>query len=97
FAEAGRLAYADRDAYVADPAFARVPIHGLLDPDYLASRAALIHPERSMGRAEPGVPPGLTEAALAHSAIEHPATTHLVVADREGNAVSMTTSIEFVF
>src|SRR5690606_41085444 len=62
-----------------------------------ASRAALIHPERSMGRAEPGVPPGLTEAALAHSAIEHPATTHLVVADREGNAVSMTTSIELVF
>lgn len=97
FSEAGRLAYADRDAYVADPAFARVPIHGLLDPDYLASRAALIRPERSMGRAEPGVPPGLTEAALAHSAIEHPATTHLVVADREGNAVSMTTSIEFVF
>ena len=96
-AEAMRLAYADRDAYVADPAFSRVPVHGLLDADYLASRAALIRPERSMGRAEPGVPPGLNEPHGAQSAIEHPATTHLVVADREGNAVSMTTSIEFVF
>jgi len=97
FSEAGRLAYADRDTYVADPAFARVPVHGLLDPDYLASRAALIRPERSMGRAEAGVPPGLLEPHGTQPAIEHPSTTHLVVADRDGNMVSMTTSIEYVF
>lgn len=97
FSEAGRLAYADRDAYVADPAFVRVPVYGLLDDDYLASRAALIRPERSMGRAEPGVPPGLIEAPAAESALELPSTTHLVVADRDGNVVTMTSSLEFVF
>lgn len=97
FSEAGRLAFADRDAYVADPAFVRVPVYGLLDPDYVASRAALIRPERSMGRAQPGVPPGLHEAPAADPAIERPATTHLVVADRAGNVVSMTTSIEMAF
>lgn len=97
FSEAGRLAFADRDAYVADPAFARVPIYGLLDPAYLKARAALIRPERSMGRAEPGVPAGMLEAPAQDSAIEQPATTHLVVADRKGNAVSMTTSVESAF
>lgn len=97
FSEAGRLAYADRDAWVADPAFVRVPLYGLIDPDYLAARAALIRPERSMGQAEPGVPPGLSEAPAEGGALEQPATTHLVVADREGNVVSMTTSIESAF
>ena len=96
FSEAGRLAFADRDAYIADPAFARVPVYGLLDPDYLASRARLIRPERSMGRAEPGAPPGL-EVLPEDSTLEQPATTHLVVADREGNVVSMTTSVESAF
>ena len=97
FSEAGRLAFADRDAYVADPAFARVPVYGLLDPDYVAARAALIRPERSMGSAEAGVPAGLLEAPAVDAAIEQPATTHLVVADHAGNAVSMTTSVESAF
>lgn len=97
FSEAGRLAFADRDTYVADPAFVRVPIHGLLDPEYLASRAALIRPEQSMGTAEPGVPPGLVESQAEDPAIEQPATTHLVAADRQGNVVSMTTSVESAF
>ncbi|NLC37114.1 MAG: gamma-glutamyltransferase [Alcaligenaceae bacterium] len=97
FSEAGRLAFADRDAYVADPAFAQVPVYGLLDPDYLASRAALIRPERSMGKAEPGVPAGLLETPPTDTTLEQPATTHLVVADRQGNAVSMTTSVESAF
>ena len=97
FSEAGRLAFADRDAYVADPAFTRVPVYGLLDPDYVAARAALIRPEKSMGRAEPGVPAGLLEAPAVGANTEQPATTHLVVADHAGNAVSMTTSIESAF
>lgn len=97
FSEAGRLAFSDRDAYVADPAFARVPVYGLLDPDYIAARAALIRPERSMGTARAGVPAGLLEAPAEDAALEQPATTHLVVADRAGNAVSMTTSIESAF
>lgn len=97
FSEAGRLAFADRDAYVADPAFARVPVHGLLDPDYLALRARLIRPDRSMGRAAAGVPAGLLEPPAHEAPLEQPATTHLVVADRAGNVVSMTTSIEAAF
>ena len=97
FSETGRLAFADRDAYVADPAFSRVPVHGLLDPEYVALRASLIRPERSMGRAEPGVPAGLLDALPEDAALEQPATTHLVVADRDGNVVSMTTSIESAF
>lgn len=97
FAEAGRLAFADRDAYVADPAFARVPVYGLLDPAYLRARAALIRPERSMGRATAGVPAGMLEAPAQEAALEQPATTHIVVADRRGNAVSMTTSVEAAF
>lgn len=96
FSEVGRLAFADRDAYIADPAFVRVPIYGLLDPDYIAARAQLIRPERSMGHAAPGAPPGW-EALPADAALEQPATTHLVVADRQGNVVSMTTSIESAF
>ena len=96
FSEAGRLAFADRDAYVADTAFARVPVYGLLDGDYLASRARLIRPEMSMGRAEPGTLPGL-EVLREDSTLELPATTHLVVADRKGNVVSMTTSVESAF
>ena len=52
-AEAERLAYADRGLYVADSDFVPVPIAGLVDPGYLASRAALIS-ERSMGTAKPG-------------------------------------------
>lgn len=97
FSEAGRLAFADRDAYVADPAFAQVPVGALLDSAYIAERAALIRPERSMGQAKPGVPAGINKAPVADAAIEQPATTHLVVADRAGNVVSMTTSIESAF
>ena len=98
FSEAGRLAYADRDRYVADPDFVDVPVAALLDPAYLARRAALISADRSMGRAEPGEP---VHGALArHGADDTPAlpsTTHLSIVDAQGNAVSMTASIEQAF
>ncbi|HEY6240794.1 MAG TPA: gamma-glutamyltransferase, partial [Burkholderiales bacterium] len=54
FAEAGRLAYADRNFYIADPEFVAAPLAALLDPRYLASRAKLIDPAHSMGRARAG-------------------------------------------
>ena len=57
FAEAGRLAFADRGLYVADSDFVKVNVAGLLDPAYLKQRAQLIG-DRSMGTAKPGVPPG---------------------------------------
>ncbi len=60
-AEAERLAYADRAQYIADPNFVAVPLKGLVDQGYLASRASLIGP-RSMGVAKPGTPPGIQVA-----------------------------------
>jgi len=98
FAEAGRLAYADRDRYLADPDFVPVPVRGLVDPAYLAARSLLIDPERDRGKAEPGVPP--EKHALLRgdgTALDLPSTSHLSIVDAEGNAVSMTTTIENEF
>ena len=86
-AEASRLAFADRDRYVADPAFITVPLAGLLSPAYLAERRKLISPDRSMGKIGPGVPPGYVERG----------TSHISIVDRQGNAVSFTTTIEAPF
>lgn len=96
FAEAGRLAYADRDHYVADPDFVAVPSEGLLDPGYLRKRAALISPERSMGHAAPGQPAGAAQQGQ-DSLSERPSTTHMVIRDARGDIVSMTSSIEDAF
>jgi gamma-glutamyltranspeptidase/glutathione hydrolase len=97
-AEAGRLAYADRDQYFADPAFVDVPIDGLLDRPYLARRARLIRTDRSMGKAAPGVPGGSgTRGYAPDASLELPSTTHLVAVDGAGHAVSMTASIESAF
>ncbi len=98
FAEAGRLAYADRDRYVADPAFARVPTKGMIDPAYIATRARLVDPAKSMGRAEPGEPPG-SHAALQSDdrSPELPSTSQISIVDKDGDAVSMTTTIENQF
>ncbi|NMG65556.1 gamma-glutamyltransferase [Azoarcus indigens] len=97
FAEAGRLAYADRERYVADPDFVAVPVAGLLAADYLATRAALISPRRSMGRALPGLPAGAQMAPGEDATAAQPSTSHLVAVDGEGNALSMTTTIEAAF
>ncbi|WP_336579804.1 gamma-glutamyltransferase [Alcaligenes sp. CHO6] len=96
FSEAGRLAFADRDAWVADPAFVSVPQQALLAPAYLKSRAALIQPGRSMGHAQPGKPLADAQAATDNTP-ELPSTTHLSVADAKGQVVSMTTSVESAF
>jgi gamma-glutamyltranspeptidase / glutathione hydrolase len=99
FAEAGRLAYADRNRYVADTDFVPLPgagVAALLDKTYLAQRAALIA-ERSMGRAAPGTPPGMSVAWGADRAPERPSTSQLAVIDARGAALSMTTSVEDAF
>ncbi len=96
--EASRLAFADRGRYMADADFVSVPVRGLLDRDYLASRAALIRESESMGRATPGEPPGRRTRRWADDAsLELPSTTHLSVVDAGGNAVSMTSSVENAF
>lgn len=97
FSEAGRLAYADRDYYVGDPDFVNVPAKALISPDYLKARSALIRPEVSMKRAEHGVPAGVKMAWAKDEESEIPATSHISVIDKDGNAVSMTTTIEAQF
>jgi len=103
FSEAGSLAYADRDHYLADPDFVPPPA-GLTDPAYLRERASLISLDASFRRAQPGVPPAppaRKKAAFEDfgtgRALEFPSTSHISIVDRYGNAVAMTTTIEDVF
>jgi gamma-glutamyltranspeptidase/glutathione hydrolase len=93
-AEAGRLAYADRALYLGDPAFVNVPVRGLLDGGYNRGRAQLLNPDRSLGRAKAGEPPFGRMGALAPSEGIENGTSHISVIDRDGDAVSMTTTIE---
>jgi gamma-glutamyltranspeptidase/glutathione hydrolase len=95
-AEAERLAYADRAQYVADTDFVPVPVKGLVDPGYLASRASLIG-ERSMGSAKPGTPPGVQVAYAPDRSPLRISTSQVVAVDDLGGAVSMTTTIEAAF
>ena len=93
-AEASRLAFADRGRFLADSDFVEVPLERLLDRDYLKGRAALISPAASLGQARPGLP---AQNGAMPAQAEPPSTSHLVVVDGAGNAVSMTASIESGF
>jgi gamma-glutamyltranspeptidase/glutathione hydrolase len=95
FAEASRLMYADRDRYVADPAFVTVPVAGLLAPDYVAARARLIGTVAGPPPSA-GVPAGAAVQGI-DATLEPTGTSHLIVRDADGNVVSMTTTVESVF
>jgi gamma-glutamyltranspeptidase/glutathione hydrolase len=95
-AEAERLMYADRDAYEGDPAFVKVPIQGLLDPAYLAQRAKQIGVMAPTAAVPPGHPPG-APADAGKCEAEDGGTSHFVIADADGNVVSMTTTVESIF
>jgi gamma-glutamyltranspeptidase/glutathione hydrolase len=98
FMEASALAYADRGAYLADPAYVNVPVTGLLSPDFAAVRRALIDPAatapRPVAAGDPrpydAVPPPVTVPTIQRTG----STTHLTVADDAGNVVSYTFTIE---
>ena len=101
FSEAGRLAYADRNQYEADPEFVTPPA-GLTDVRYLRQRSALIKLDTSMGRGKPGIPSvGKTlnrkVAYGVDNALEFPSTSHISIVDKYGNALAMTTTIEDAF
>lgn len=95
YSEAARLAFADRNQYVADGDFVSVPVAGLLDKGYLAERGKLIGP-KSMGLAKPGTPPQ-SLARGRDNTPELPSTSHVSIVDQHGMAVSMTSSIEDAF
>lgn len=96
-AEAEKLAYADRNRYIADPDFIAVP-DGLLNDAYLAERRKLIATGTSMKRPEAGLPPGVAKRTYGVDATQEVSgTSHLSVIDDEGNAVAMTTTIEGAF
>ena len=94
--EAQRLAYADRDTYVADDRYVAVPIKGLLDATYLKSRAALISDTSTMKTVEPGEPPGSVKRGRDATGNVF-GTTHFVIVDQSGDVVSMTTTVEGLF
>lgn len=96
FIEASKLAFADRNAYVGDPAFVSVPMQGMISRDYLQQRAKLISNNTVLGTANAGLPPG-AEPRLSSDSPELPSTTHLSIVDVAGNVVSMTSSIETAF
>jgi gamma-glutamyltranspeptidase/glutathione hydrolase len=96
--QASRLAFADRNKFMADGDFVNIPVNGLLDKEYLRSRSKLINPVFDMGTAAPGNPPTSGPEAKAASVglVEH-GTSHLAIVDLDGNAVSMTMSVERSF
>ncbi len=98
YSEAARLAFADRAAYVADPAFVSPPAgswRSLLADDYLRQRARSIGP-RSMQQAQPGAPAGVVAMGMQAEQPEH-GTSHISIVDGEGRAIAMTTTIEAVW
>jgi gamma-glutamyltranspeptidase/glutathione hydrolase len=94
-AQAERLMYADDLQYVADPAFVKVPVAGLLDADYLAARAKLIG-EMAGPAPGPGAPAGAPRYGPDHT-LEPGGTSSFAIVDRWGNVASMTTTVESLF
>jgi gamma-glutamyltranspeptidase/glutathione hydrolase len=96
FSQASRLMYADRDRYYGDPDFVDVPMEGLLAADYLDARAKLILADKAGPPPAPGNPKGAGVRAPDRTR-EPGGTTHMVIVDKDGNAVSMTTTVESIF
>jgi len=96
FTQSSRLAFADRNRYIADDDFVNVPVKGLISPKYLAERSKLININKDMGKAKAGEPQGFL-AQADDLALELPSTSHISIVDNNGNAISMTTSVEMAF
>jgi gamma-glutamyltranspeptidase / glutathione hydrolase len=97
-AEALAISFADRDQYIADPAFVTVPLEGLLDPNYLEYRGKLLDPLKAGGPVKAGNPPTPVKAAFAPG-LQHieQGTSHLSVVDGQGNTVALTQTVQAPF
>ncbi|CAH0343814.1 gamma-glutamyltransferase [Bacillus sp. CECT 9360] len=102
-AETMHLAYADRAAYAGDPEFVKVPLNGLLHPSYIKERQQLINMEKANQNPQAGDPWKYEKSkpnykvTKQNDAKKNGETTHFTVADKWGNVVSYTTTIEQVF
>ena len=96
--DASRLAFADRGRYMADSDYVPMPTKGLLKPDYIKTRSALLNSEKALTEISAGEPEW-DHAFLQGDdiSLELPSTSHLSIIDAEGNAISMTTTIENAF
>ena len=97
--EASRLAYADRQQFIADPDFITVPTKGLLNKDYLAKRTKLIDPNKAADSVQAGKLELQQQALLRspHVGAELPSTSHFSIMDASGNVVAMTTTVQGPF
>ena len=98
FAEANRLAFADRNLYLGRSEFVDAPVAALLEPSYLRARAALIDPDKAMRPRRAGQPlPAAAWKFAPATPSERPSTSHFSIVDRFGDAVGMTTSVQGAF
>ncbi|HCO46300.1 MAG TPA: gamma-glutamyltransferase, partial [Erythrobacter sp.] len=97
FVESQRLAYADRELYLADSDYVPVPVAGLVDRDYLASRSGLIAPDRRLTEVTAGTPPGADTALADGDEPEEHGTSHFAVVDADQIMISYTSTIEGAF
>lgn len=101
FAEAQRLAFADRAAFLADPDFVPAPLPGMIDGGYLAARSKLLSPDTALPQEQvlPGDPRGASRTLRRLRLPERgrPSTAHMSILDGDGNALAMTTTVEGPF
>lgn len=95
YTQASALTYADREKYIADSDFTNLPYAALINDGYLSRRAESIRVDKPWSHARAGEP--FATQMISGSSLEQPNTSHFVIVDKEGNAVTMTTSIEFMF
>lgn len=97
FGDASRLAFADRGRYMADSDFVPMPTKGLVDAQYLKSRADLLRGDGALPEVTPGSPEFDHALWADDEALELPSTSHISIVDQYGNVLSMTTTIENAF
>lgn len=97
FLEASKLAYADRNMYLADPDFVKVPVAGLLSKNYWILRSQMIGSTALVTPVSAGLPEGVSQERAPDASVKIPGTTSIAVVDKEGNAVTMTVTIEGPF